>query len=581
MANMSDEEFARALGLSPAVGADMFEMAVREAEKRSKASALPSSIGTAERFLKGISAAGQRGYYGAKGALLGLSPEEEQKIAAQKEWVKQAGLPAQAGEIAGNVGMYAPTMAISGAGMLPAAQRAYSSGLLSALFEPGGAYEREKAGAAGAIGSVIGEAAPYALGTVTRAIEPLLEPGRTNIISRTLNRAVGSNAPNVIRQLESAESGVPGVQYTASEAAPGSGGLAAIQRWAEQAAPEPYFQRRAENVSARRMAMQDIAGSEMEKVANISAREAATKTLYEAAMQMSVPVNDELRKLLARPSMKNALAQAKQIAAEEGSPISREIEDAIMSGNVPAEISGQGLHWLKIGLDSLRDEARTSLSKSQQKAIKGTVDAFENWRATNIPEYAQAQQSFRELSKPIARQAVGQSLYEKLAPALAEFGPITREKAETFARALRDSDLTAQQATGFKGTKFADVMKPEDQALYEAIASDLTRQAESAGAGRGIGSNTFQNLAMQNLAERSGFPGTIIGKAMRFPLIDYAYTRAEQSMQKELADALLDPKKAAELLKRKPGLLTKLLEADYAQSPSSLFGAAIGSSLNR
>lgn len=542
---------------------------------------LPSSVGAVERFIKGASAAGYKGAMGVKGAFMGLSPEEEQRLAGQAEWVRQAGLPAQAGGFAAEVAMFSPTMAFGGSGVLPAAQRAYTSGLLSSLYEPGGRYEREKAGAFGALGSVAGEALPYAAGTVARSIEPLFESGRTNIISRALQRTVGENAPSVIRQLESTQSGVPGVQYTASEAAPSSGGLAAMQRWAEQAAPEPYFQRRAENVGARRMAMQEIAGTEMEKLAAIGARKSASEPLYEAAMQRSVPVDETLRELLQRPSMKNALSQAKQIAAEEGTAIAPEIEKAILSGEMPAEISGQGLHWIKIGLDSLKDEATTSLSKAQQKAIKGTISAFEDWRGQNIPEYARAQETFRELSKPIARQTVGQSLYEKLAPALSDFGPATRERAESFARALRDADITAQQALGFKGARFGDVMRQSDQDLYSAIAADLSRQAESAGAGRGIGSNTFQNLAMQNLAERSGFPGTMIGKAMHLPLIDYGYTRAEQAMQKELADALLNPKKTASLLKRQPGLLTKLLEAEYAQVPSSVLGAAAGSFINR
>ena len=259
MPNMTDEDFAKALGVSPAnTSNDMFELALKEAEKRRNPKKLPENVGSVERFLKGASATGYRGAMGVKRALFGLTPEEEQKLAGQAEWVKQAGLPAQAGGIASEIAMLSPTMALGGAGMLPAAQRSFTSGLLSALYEPGGMYEREKSGALGAVGSLAGEALPYALGTVTRAAEPLFESGRTNIISRALQRTVGENAPSIIRQLETTQSGVPGVQYTASEAAPSSGGLAAMQRWAEQAAPEPYFQRRAENVGARRMAMQEI-----------------------------------------------------------------------------------------------------------------------------------------------------------------------------------------------------------------------------------------------------------------------------------------------------------------------------------
>jgi len=548
----------------------------KEVEKK-----LPESVGSVERFLKGASAQGYKGMMGAKRLFMGLSPEEEQALAGQAEWVKQAGMPAKAGEIVSEAAMLSPSLAISGAGMLPALQRAYTSGGLSALYEPSGTYGREKSGALGAIGSLVGEAIPYAAGTLTRAIEPLTEGGKQNIIARSLQRVVGENAPSVASQLETTRSGVPGVQYTASEASPSSGGLAAMQRWAEQANPESYFQRRAENVGARRMALQDIAGSEAQKAAALGMRESVTKPMYEEAMQLSVPVDESLRELFKRPSMRNALSQAQTIAAEQGTPIPADLVKAIESGEVPAEISGQGLHWLKVGLDSLRDEAKTSLSKAQQNALKGTVNAFEEWRGQNIPKYAEAQAAFRELSRPISRMDVGQSLYEKLAPALSDFGPVTRERAESFAGALRDADVTAQRATGFKGAKFADIMKPSDQQTYSAIASDLSRQAESASAGRGIGSNTFQNLAMQSLAERAGFPGTLIGKVTHLPGIDYAYTRAEQAMQRELADILLDPKKAAKMLRRQPGTLLRLLEADYAHAPGSVAGAAIASSLNR
>lgn len=542
---------------------------------------LPSSVGSAERFLKGASAQGYKGMMGIKRAFTDLSPEEVQALAGQAEWVKQAGMPAQVGQIASEAAMLSPSLAMPGAGVLPALQRAYTSGSLSALFEPGGTYEREKSGALGAVGSLVGETIPYAAGTITRAIEPLTEGGKQNIIARSLQRVVGENAPSVASQLETTRSGVPGVQYTASEAAPQSGGLAAMQRWAEQANPESYFQRRAENVGARRMALQDIAGSEAQKAAALGMRESVTKPMYEEAMQMSVPVDESLRELFKRPSMRNALSQAQTIAAEQGTPIPADLIKAIESGEVPAEISGQGLHWLKIGLDSLRDEAKTSLSKAQQNALKGTVNAFEEWRGQNIPKYAEAQAEFKRLSQPISRMDVGQSLYEKLAPSLSDFGPVTRERAESFASALRDADVTAQRATGFKGAKFSDIMKQSDQDTYSAIASDLSRQAESAGAGRGIGSNTFQNLAMQSLAERAGFPGTLIGKVTHLPGIDYAYTRAEQAMQRELADILLDPKKAAKMLRRQPGTLLRLLEADFAHAPGSVAGAAIGSSLNR
>jgi hypothetical protein len=278
--------------------------------------------------------------------------------------------------------------------------------------------------------------------------------------------------------------------------------------------------------------------------------------------------------------MQSAFNQAKAISAEQGKPIPADLEKAILSGEMPAEISGEALHWIKLGLDELRSLPTESIGKVQQRAIKDTVNAFEDWRGQNIPIYGQAQSEFARLSKPITRMDVGQALYEKVAPALSDYGVLTRETPERFAAALRAGDVTAQKATGFGGARLADIMTPDDLRMYSSVANDLTRQAQSGTAGRGIGSNTFQNLAMQNLAERAGFPGKMLGKATRLPLIDYAYTRAEQEMQKKLAETLLNPEITSQLLRRNAGPLEQLFSRNMPRGFSAV-GSAAGSFQNR
>lgn len=518
--------------------------------------------------------------YGLKQPFLGLSPEEKRKLAAGRAYMEsENGFAPELGRIGVDVAAFAPTgIATSGfRGLTGFLARTGGQAATGAAFTPGGVEERTIGGAMAGAGSMIGEALPYTFGTLKRAVEPFYERGKQNIMGRMAQRVVGDRASEIADELTSAVSKTPGVEYTAAEAAPSSGGLAAFQRWAEQSTPEAYNFRRAQNIGARREALQNIAGDETAMANAESVRNAVTSPLYETAMARSVPVDDSLRELLKRPSMKSAFEQAKRIASEEGAAIPKEIEEAILSGEVPAEISGQGLHYIKMGMDELLDPATSGLGKTQQRAIKKTANAFESWRESNIPEYGEAQRAYRELSKPISRMKVGKSLYEKMAPALSEFGPVTREKPEIYARALRDADITARQATGFKGARFSDIMTGGDQKIYESVAADLARQAEANQAGRGIGSNTFQNMIMQDLAERAGFPGQMIGKVTKVPLIGMAYTGQEQEMQRQLADILLDPAKTAELLRRTQSPLSRLFSAQRVQPYSSVLGAALGS----
>lgn len=539
-----------------------------------------------KRFLRHANIALTEGTLGLKEALpfVDLTPEERQKLAAGKAYseAEQEFLPSL-GRIPVEAAEYSiGPMGVAGAGLRGLAgfaARTGAAGLTGGLLTPGEASDRAKGAAFGAGGSMVGEAIPYAFGTAKRMVEPFYSGGQQNILSRLLKRQVGNRAEDIATELESAASKTPGVEWTAAEAAPSSGGLAATQRWAEQALPDPYALRRAENVSARKAALEGIAGTEANKAAAIEARDIAAKPLYEEAMQTSVPVDESLRELFKRPSMRNALSQAQTIAAEQGTPIPADLIKAIESGEVPAEISGQGLHWLKVGLDSLRDEAKTSLSKAQQNALKGTVNAFEEWRGQNIPKYAEAQAAFRELSRPISRMDVGQSLYEKLAPALSDFGVLTKENAERYASALRNADYTAKQATGFKGARLSDIMQPSDIDVYHSVANDLTRQAQAATSGKGIGSDTFQKLAMQNIAERAGLPGRMLGRVT--PLIGYMMKDNEEEMQRRLAEALLDPKKTAALLRRESGPLAKLFSASRMQPFTSTFGATVGADVSR
>jgi hypothetical protein len=529
----------------------------------------PPSIG--ERYMSGLKAGAERGYLGVKGLVTDLSPEELSSAEQDKQSIQAGGIPAALGEATVELPAYLAAAAVPAAGIPAALGRIGLSGLIGAALSP---TDRAKAGMMTGAGAVAGEAIPYAMGAVGRIMDPFSKGGQERILSRTLNRVAGDKAGEIADRLTSAKELVPGSMPTAAEAAQPSGGLAALQRWAEQADPEEYAYRRLTQSDARKAALEGIAGTEAQKAAALAERESVTGPLYEAAKGELIPVDDAFRSLLTRPSVSKAFREAAKISAERGDPISRDMVSQIMEGANQGYISGEGLHWLKIGLDSLRSKSQTTAGREMQRALGDTISEFEAWREKNIPTYATAQQTYRQMSKPVSQQQIGQAMLDKLQPALAEYGPLTSERAASYAQALRSGDQLAQSATGFKGARLADIMTPEQMTTFESLAQDLSRRAAADMSGRGVGSNTFQNLAMQNLTERAGSPAKLLGTVGRAPIISYGIDRAEQEMKSRLAAALLDPAEAARLMKMKSGPLAKL----FSQSAQPYYGAA-GASL--
>ena len=120
------------------------------------------------------------------------------------------------------------------------------------------------------------------------------------------------------------------------------------------------------------------------------------------------------------------------------------------------------------------------------------------------------------------------------------------------------------------------------------IHNDLARKASADELGRGIGSNSFQNLAMQDLAQSAGYPGAMLARGVnKIPLVgeiltDLAEKGVEsknQLMKNELADILLDPKRAAELLRRPESQVSKFFKNQKYGVAPAVVGSAIANNL--
>lgn len=503
-------------------------------------------------------------YLGAKG--------EDSALNALKQKVRDDAEPyrelQKVRPFATGIGEALPSMAVpvgAGATTLGTVGRMFLAGAVPAALEYGSPAERAvRAGTAGVASAAvpIGVTGVKTLGSLA---EPLYEGGRRRIAARTLNRVAGDEAATVAGRLTNAQPIVPGSIPTAAQVAE-NGGIAALERAAQSSNPTPFTTRAMEQSSARLSALRGVAKDKAALSAAETARDAATSGLYQQADAALVPVDAELKKLLGR--MPGGQVQsAMNLARVSGKPLQmgKDIPASFVAATdasgapvlqdiaaQPGQFSGKGLHYIKLALDdALSNTGESAFGDTMKRAVTGLKRDYLGYVDNAIPAYGQARTKFAELSKPVNQMEIGQDLYNKVAPALADYGALGRETGATYARALRDADATAARVTGFPNAKMADIMTPSQMQTLEGVARDLARKANAQDLGRGPGSNTFQNLSMQNIAEQSGMPRMTRG-LLSLPGVNRAtswlYRDTDQKIQGLLADALLDPATSGKLM---------------------------------
>lgn len=443
---------------------------------------------------------------------------------------------------------------------------AISGGATAAAVDP------EQAGAGAAVGAV----APTALRTVGKvtdtaakgvrgavqgtkaAIEPFTEAGRSAIAARALAQAAGDDVANVAPRLEQAAELLPGSAPTAAQVAE-NGGIASLERAMAARNPTPFTERAMEQASARAQALREIAGDEGQRAAAVSAREAAVGDLYGQAKGATYAMDERLQRLLQTPAMKAALARAKTLAENNERQFMFEVPRTdVMSGlgNVrPSggmQVTGQGLMDLKMAIDDMLTDPASGYAGAAGNAVRDLRSKLLVWMEDVNPVFRDARTTYSEMSKPVSQMDIGGALLEKLEPALADHGALAKETAGRYAQALRNADQTARNATGFRGAGMRDVMTPEQMKVMENIAADLARKANAQDLGRGVGSNTFQNFAMNNIAERAGAPRAV-GAMLNAPILrkipQMVYEGTEPKIEAEIVKALMQPKTAAQLMR--------------------------------
>jgi hypothetical protein len=247
---------------------------------------------------------------------------------------------------------------------------------------------------------------------------------------------------------------------------------------------------------------------------------------------------------------------------------------------------GKDLHNIQRSLSAALSDQKTD--NVLKHSIGNVLEDYKKTLEQKIPDLLTANQKYAELSQPINQMQVGQELLSKMRPALADYGALGRETGNRYATALNDiRGNLVKQATGGINRNLEDVMTSEQMQTLNAVGQDLARKANAQDLGRefGSGSNTFQNLAMNGIAEAAGIPSALSG-ALQFmkPGLNgaakFIYSSPEQKMRQMLADALLEPQETARIMDivNNPSVLAKLLRNKQVGALPGVMGSSIAES---
>jgi phage shock protein A len=387
----------------------------------------------------------------------------------------------------------------------------------------------------------IGKAAGYVGRNINALIQPFTENGQS-AIAQNIVRKFAEGGPTSVNLREL----VPGSAPTLAEAT-GNAGLARLQSTVRDVNPNAFTERAASNSAARSAALDDLAGDAGKLDFYRGERSESAKKLYGDAMAQGVNpeamtpfVKGQVTQLMQRPSIQAAMKDARKLAAEDG----KKLTDST---------SLEGLHYTKLGLDQQINDAVRAGNGTLARSLMGTKDMLEGTIDKLSPAYAEARATFAEMSKPVNQMEALQGL--KLTDAT---GNITLSKIQNAIDGLE------KKMTG-PGTNTAKSLTGEQMNSLKAIRDDLLRQ-NAANAGKSAGSNTFQNIATENIVSNllpgqignyvNGKAGGVMGQIGKL-----AYSGPNQAIRNKLVDTMLNPEMAQPALNpllTQPGVMNRL-----------------------
>lgn len=494
-----------------------------------------------------------------------------------------------AGNLAGNVAMLAPVAMVPGANTIAGGA---AVGAITGLMQPSTSTGETLTNVSlGGIGGAAVPAASAAWRSGRAMMEPLSNQGQQRIVGRALNRAAGADAPAVAQRLQ--EAGRPFVgpsqgpfqRTTMGELVPGSmptvgqaaqnPGVAALERSASAISPDVTnaVSGMMQQQNAARVGMlNEMAGADGARAFAVANRDATAEQLYGAARRIGVDpakLTPEALQNIANFSQRipdAVLNKARSLAKIKGTPMT----DAT---------SVDGMHWVKMAIDDEIGAATRAGNGTLARAYLGLQEDLLSGLDKLSPAYAAARGVYRDMSRPINQMEVAQAVADKSINKLS--GNL---QPNAYANAL--TDQTAARATGMPRATLAGTMDNAQMNGLQSLLLDVQRSNAATNVGRGAGSDTVQKLAYTNLLEQSGVPtflrelapaqvaGNLLARGG-----DALYGRANRELGERLAQAMLDPAQAAQLMQAAtPAQRSALLE--YARRGASGLAIAAPSTAN-
>ena len=360
---------------------------------------------------------------------------------------------------------------------------------------------------------------------------------------RMMTQAVGADAEQIVSALRAPDTTfVPGTQPTVGEITAGAGvgntQLAALQT---RLARDPelaskFAAREATNELARIKSIGTIAP---EIPADLAAAEKARATQaslnYGRIETKLVPPDETLTALLETPAMQEAVATAKNLAANNRRPFMTEAN----------EYPGQSLLDIKAGMDKMLTSKRNAVGGALEAAELKTIGKLRgdyiDWLEGVLPGFKTAKTEFAASSKPIDVMDVGKILKESVTSPLDQ----GVSRPAMLAQAVRNAPGTIKKATG--APRYEDlsaILETADSAKVANVLSDFARSAEF----KRLSQATTGVKAGESIADIPGARGVIGTLASG---IMKAFENAiSRKAAVEIGEAMLQPETFARLVEK-------------------------------
>lgn len=365
------------------------------------------------------------------------------------------------------------------------------------------------------LGAVLGGAVPvagaglrYGKGALQSMIDPFTQAGQGRVAQNILQRTAGDGPA-----IADASAYVPGSTPTLAQATRNPA-VAAMERAAESRAPLQFGAIKEQNNAARNVYLDTIRGNQQTLDAAIATRDQQALPLLDQALTGAKaadakPVVDTIESILAtrsgrRPAVADALAKVRQNIAPDGAgkPLLSDVDQLY---GVRQSINDQ------LTTVAGRDNSASQLASRELIQVR---DALDDSIEAAAPGFRNYLKQYSDLSKPVDAQRFLQSL------------DLTDQTSQRITLSKVKSQLNRiEKMQAQPGANAAKSITDDQLDALRNLHKDLQREANSS-LGRSAGSNTFQNLAMDNLTN-SMLPGPLgrvpfapegIGGALGFAL---------------------------------------------------------------